>query len=189
MRASASPPTERQVVEPRVGRDVRDSDRAALPEREIRRGQPRRHLGGERLDSLRVPLGRERLAVLAREPDEAARRGEHLPDLAHRRLEDGAHVALGADAPRELGDEPLPLERLRERVGRARAVERERGLRRERLHQRELLAAEDALLVRGRGDEHPDDALARHEGHEDAALRASGASASRRLTLAEPGMS
>ena len=84
-----------------------------------------------------MPLRRDgHRALPFAEAQEAAVDADRDAGLLHRHAEDGVEVELRANLAADRGDEPLPLERLGERVGGARPVERERGLGGEGLQER-----------------------------------------------------
>ena len=146
-------PAEARVVELLRGLDVPDRDRPALPEREVG-DRERGRAVADRLGACREPFGddRHRLTRLA-QPDEAAVHGEGGADLRDGDLEERLDVELRPHPRADARHEPLALERLRERGGRLRPLERERGVARERLHERDLLGGERPPLARRRGDE------------------------------------
>jgi hypothetical protein len=118
-----------------------------------------------------VPLRHDRaLARGLRRPDEAALHAERSAGLLDRDALQRVEIELRADAPPDLRDEPLTLERLGERRRRARPLERQRRLGDERADRRELLRREGPVLGRRNG-EHRDHPAARDERDERGALR------------------
>jgi hypothetical protein len=102
---------ERLVLELRGAQHVVDDDRAALPRREVRRGQPRGGVADPRQLG-RMPFGRERHALLPlAEPDRRARQPERLRSLGDGDPQHGVEVELGSDLPRDARDEPLTVDR------------------------------------------------------------------------------
>ena len=92
-----------------------------------------------------------------------------LRGLLDRHAEQLVEVAAGAHLLRDPRDQPLALERTRQRGGGARPRERQAGLGCDRLHQRELLGLEDARLAH-RGEDDADHLVSRPHRDERAAL-------------------
>src|SRR5262249_54229601 len=121
----------------------------------------------------RAPVGREPLRLAGRtKPNEAAGRTERPPDLGDRDPRAGGEPLDRPYTSRDVSDEALSRERLVERTGRARPLERQRRVGRQRLHERYLLAREGALGRGRRGDEDADDPLPGDQRDEGAALGA-----------------
>ena len=102
-----------------LGRRLNVADRYGLePAGGEIRDRQRRGIAGDRAQPLAVPLSRDRHrpAGLAK-PDEAAIDPERSPRLLDGDLVQGVDVELGADAPRDLGDDALPVEGVGERRG------------------------------------------------------------------------
>ena len=104
-------PAEVALVEAPVGRDVRDGDRAALAEGEVRGGQRAGEVA-DRRQAVGSPFAgdRHRSALLA-EPHEAAVDLQRRRRLGHGDLQEPREVELGANLLRDAGHQPLPLER------------------------------------------------------------------------------
>ena len=137
-----------------------------------------------------MPLGRDRhRAGPLAEAQEAPVDADGDAGLLHSDPEHGVEVELGANLASDRGDEPLTLERLRERVRRPRAVERERGFGGQGLEQRELVARRrpSALFVVARMS--TAGTLSSETSGTKTALFAPTFSASRRLILCEPATS
>ena len=101
---------------------------------------------------------------------------------------DRVEIVDGANAARDLGDEPLAPEGLVEGRSRPGAVERDRRLSRQRLHQAQIVRAERPPLGRRCGHHHSDHVFVDDQRHERGALRACGL-ASRGLTSGDESQS
>ena len=143
---------------------------AGLERRGSRRGQPLR----PRSPTGSTPVGRP-LGPIARpspvlaEADEAARERRGARQLLDGDAHDRVEIELRAHLARDRREQPLALERVLERRGRARPLERDRRLGRDRPQRAELLGRERAPLVRRRDDEHGDHPLAGDERDEGGA--------------------
>src|SRR4029079_4869210 len=138
---------------------------------EVGDGQP---AGGiaDRLDPGRIPFGANGSPFdLFAETDERAREIERHPDLFDGDAESRVEVELGAHAPRDLPDKPLPRESLLERITRRGVTEGERGLVSEVLHELRLGRREEARLL-ARDRENGGHTAVGEEGDEGCAVRA-----------------
>ena len=147
---------------------VAHGDGSALAHREVHRGQPARV--AERWDSGCRPLRkhRRRLARFA-EADEAALDVGRVGRLLDCDLEQLVEVAARPDGTRDPCDQAFPLECVRDRIRRARALERETGLGGEGLHQHELVEVEEPRTT-NRGEDDADHVAASTHRNKGAAL-------------------
>ncbi len=160
------PASERRVVEVGRDEDVSDDHGSALARGEVRHGKPPGRVS-DRLHARRVPLRPHRRVVpRVAEQDEGAGEVEPHPDLRDGDVQDGVEVELRADAPADLGDHPLALERLLEGVARRRVTERERRLVGQILHELGLGRGEEPRLFarHGKNCGHPAVGEKRDEG-------------------------
>ncbi len=135
---------------------VTDRHRASLADAEVRHGQAARV--AQSLDTLRCPLHQGQGGLIQRaQADVAAVDTGCLRRQLDRDLEQLVEVAPRAHLVRDAGDQPLTLERVRQRSRRLSPRQRQARLRRERLDQRELLLEKDARLPHRR--EHDADHL------------------------------
>ena len=159
---------EGRVVQLGSLKHVADRDRAALARRQVHRGQAARV--AESGDARRRPLRkhRRRLAGLA-EADEAALDVRRLRRLLDCDLEQLVEIAARPDSTRDPRDQTFPLECVRDRIRRARPLERETRLGGERLHQHELVEVEEPRTT-NRGEDDADHVAASPHRNEGAAL-------------------
>ena len=171
-RSRAEPDQELAAAVVELGGHVRDRDRLSHSQRLVRHRELVGDVGRERRDALAGRFGsdRRRLA-LGTQPHDAPREPERTPDLLDGDAEERIEVELGANLPRDRGDEPFALQRLFEGGGGAGALEGQRRLGSERPKRPELLGGEDAALVRGGDGEDGDHALSRDERDECGAAR------------------
>ena len=165
-------PAECRIGERRLLADVADGHGPT-----VARGQVRdREVvgdGSDRGEPRSRPLRRDwhRLARFA-EPEEAAADTGRGAGRLDGDSEHVVEIELGAHLPPDRRDEAFALERVGQRVGRARPVECECRLGGERLQQRQLVSGEDARRLRRREHEHRGHPRLRDERDVDRALRA-----------------